>query len=109
MSDYVSNQNETLETITSEHRALAILRALSRSACGKSNEEILSSWLDQLGMPSSRGTLRDCLDHLAARGLIAISQVQDLKVAEITRHGQEVGEGLVVMEGIARPGVDCAY
>lgn len=109
MPDYGSNQTGTLETITSAHRALAILRALSRSPCGKSNEEILSSWLDQLGMPSSRVMLRDCLDHLAARGLIAISQVQDLKVAEITRHGQEVGDGLAVIEGIARPGVDCPY
>lgn len=103
------DQTDTLETIVSEHRTLAILRALARRPGGVSNHEVLSAWLDQLGIPSNRVALRDCLDHLAAHGLIAITQVQDIKVVEITRHGQEVGEGLVVMEGIARPGVDCAY
>lgn len=109
MPDHGSNQTRTLEVITAEHRALAILRALARSPSGRSNEEILGSWLGQLGMPSSRVTLRDSLDHLATRGLIAISQIQNLKVAEITRQGQEVGEGIVVTEGISRPGADCSY
>ncbi|QRZ15798.1 hypothetical protein JWJ88_16010 [Paracoccus methylovorus] len=109
MADQGSNQTRTLEVITAEHRALAILRALARSPSGRSNEEILASWLGQLGMPSSRVTLRDSLDHLAARGLIAISQVQDLNVAEITRQGQEICEGLVAMDGVARPSADCPY
>lgn len=103
------DRTDALGTIVSEHRALAILRALARQPGGVSNHEVLSAWLDQLGIPSSRVTLTDCLDHLAARGLIAITQVQDMKVVEITRHGQEVGEGLIFMEGIARPGVDCSY
>lgn len=109
MPDHGSNQTKTLEVITAEHRALAILRTLSRQPSGTSNEEILGSWLGELGMPSSRIVLRDCLDHLAMRGLIVTSQVQGVKVAEITHQGEEVAGGLIVMEGISRPGADCPY
>jgi hypothetical protein len=42
-------------------------------------------------------------------GLIEVSTVEMLSVIRLTAKGDEVGKGLVVVEGVLRPGVDCPY
>ena len=42
-------------------------------------------------------------------GLIEMSKVVTLVVVRLTAKGEEVGNGLVLAEGVLKPGVDCPY
>ena len=42
-------------------------------------------------------------------GLIEMSKIETLVVARLTAKGEEVGNGLVLAEGVLKPGVDCPY
>ena len=42
-------------------------------------------------------------------GLIEMSKVVTLVVVRLTAKGEEVGNGLVLAEGVLKPGVDCLY
>ncbi len=109
MSDRESNRADPLERQKSEHRALALLRLLGREASYMSNEEIVDCLFANLGLACPRAQVRECLAMLERAGLIELSMAETLTVIRLTAKGDEVGQGLVVVEGVLRPGVDCPY
>ena len=46
---------------------------------------------------------------LERANLIEVSTVETPTVIRLTAKGDEVGKGLIVVEGVLRPGVDCPY
>ena len=109
MSVPEANCPSPLEQQKSEHRALAVLRMLGRGPSYASNEEIVGCYFTRLGLACPRAQVRECLAMLERPGLIEVSTVEMLSVIRLTAKGDEVGKGLVVVEGVLRPGVDCPY
>ncbi len=109
MSDVASNRPDALEQCKSAHRALAVLRMLGREPSYASNEEIIDFYFAQLGLTCPRARVRDCLEMLERSGLIEISKVETLMVVRLTAKGEEAGSGLVEVDGVLKPGIDCSY
>jgi hypothetical protein len=109
MSDPQANRPDTLEHHTLEHRALAVLRMLGRESSYMSNEEIVGLPLCPVGARLFARTSPGVLAMLERTGLIDVSIVEKFTVIRLTEKGEEVSKGLVVVEGVLRPGVGCPY
>lgn len=109
MTDSAANCPDPLAKLKSEHRALAVLRMLQREPSYMSNEEIVSSYFELVGLACSREQTTECLAVLERVGLIEASTVEKLTVIRLTAKGDEVAKGFVVVEGVLRPGVDRPY
>lgn len=105
----MGNQKDTLDKIKDEHRSLLILRTLHRSPAYQLNELILSNFLDRYALGGTRETLRAGFGSLERMGLIKTENVGEVVVLTLTRHGQDVGLGRVILEGIQRPEPECPY
>lgn len=104
-----SNEIPDIERTKQQHRALAILRFLTREQGSISNELIISARLDAIGLVSTREQLTDCLNQLEANGLTAQSAVEKLVVVTLTIKGEEVAQGRSEIEGVIKPSIDCPY
>lgn len=109
MTDSATNRPDPLAELKSEHRALAVLRMLQREPSYMSNGEVVSSYFELVGLACSREQTMACLAVLEQAGLIEASTVEKLTVIRLTAKGDEVAKGLVVVEGVLRPGVDGPY
>lgn len=109
MTDSAANRPDPLAELKSEHRALALVRMLQREPSYMSNEEIVSSYFELVGLACSHEQTTACLAVLERGGLIEASTVEKLTVIRLTAKGVEVAKGLVVVEGVLRPGVDGPY
>lgn len=109
MIESAANRPSPLAELKSEHRALAVLRMLQREPSYMSNEEIVSAYFELVGLACSREQTTACLAVLERAGLIEASTVEKLTVIRLTAKGEEVAKGLVVVEGVLRPGVDNPY
>ena len=105
MSDVLSDQPDTLEHYKSEHRSP---HAWSRAVLYEQRGDRGCHFI-RLGLACSRAQIRDCLGMLERGGLIEMSKVVTLVVVRLTAKGEEVGNGLVLAEGVLKPGVDCLY
>lgn len=88
-----------------EDRRLAILRLL-QEAEGWANESVLEFGLKELGHRRglTRDTVRDELEWLAERRLVALELVKEVVlVAKLTRRGFNVAEGAETVEGVKKP------
>lgn len=103
------NAPPVIEAIKAEHRSLAILRVLERQAGYRSNEQVLADYLERIALWESRKILRENLNVLKERGLINIDWCESLIVVTLTESGQDVALGRIIVEGVLRPGPECAY
>lgn len=86
-------------------RRLAILRLL-HEANGQAGESSLEKGLHMYGFRRGvdRDQVRQDLKDLADRDCVEIEYVQDrYMIAAITRRGVSVAEGIIKVEGIAKP------
>jgi hypothetical protein len=91
--------------ILAADRRLAILRLLKEGG-GEAGESVLEKGLHMLGHRAGcdRDQVRADLRALEDRACLVISLFQDkYMVAKITRRGVSVAEGIVHVEGVARP------
>lgn len=105
----MSNEPSPLDRILVEERRLAILRWLWKMPGHTANEHIAGIYLRHVGLVSAQEAVRDCLNHLERSGTLKIVWREALMVIELTQRGAEAAEGLVDVDGIPRPGVDCPY
>lgn len=98
-----------MEQRKSEHRALALLRFLDRQPGNVSNELIVTDLFEKIGLACPQQQVRDALEQIEKLGLIQTSRVGDLIVMILLAKGEEVANGLVIVDGILRPGVQCPY
>jgi len=104
-----SNVPNHLEAISSEHRALVLLRLLLRAAKYTSNELLMSDWLTAIGLACCSSQLRRQLRELEEAGLLVTREVEGTLVAELSSRGAEVAEGKAVVDGVLRPPPECPY
>lgn len=97
------NSHAGFDTTVAEHQALAALRLLDRASAYCSNEGLIASWLEQLGMIALPEQVRDMLDGFERRGFVRTERPSGVVVVTLTQVGQEVARGLRVVEGVLRP------
>ncbi len=104
-----ASNRSLLDEIRSQHRLLAILRALSRAPAYQLNAEVLGAWLEKLAL-SAAGAVYDAdLRRLQELGFCSLEQEGNLICATLTQKGADVAKGLVHAAEIARPGPECPY
>ena len=98
-----------MKEVVREHRALAILRLLSDALGFRSNDQVVLACLSKIGLGCGRKDLEEQLGLLERDGLVSTDRVSDIIVIDLTSRGQEVSEGLSVVQGVAKPGPECPY
>ena len=89
---------------TMGHARLAILRALTEAVQHTVNDSVLSSLMDQLGLPVTRDQLRTQLSWLEEQGLIRLTRpTEGLVVATLRERGADVAIGRAQIDGVQRP------
>jgi len=83
---------------------LVILRCLQEDPGYSLNESVLHSALSAIGHKVSRDLVRSQMDWLAEQGFIKIEHVFDVKVATLTKRGEDVACGRCITTGVKRPG-----
>lgn len=105
----LQNTPHQFETLSSQHKALALLRVLFRCPAYSSNELLLSDWLSVIGLTGSSPELKQVLRKLEDDGLLATKDVEGVLVVVLSGEGAEVAEGRVVVDGVLRPSPECPY
>lgn len=85
-------------------RRLVILRLLAQTSDYTSNSSVLQMGLEQFGHSVSRDQLHTELSWLAEQGLLSVSEVATVRIAQLTRRGLDVSAGRSQVPGVQRPG-----
>lgn len=67
---------------------------------GEHNDEVIALMLAGLGHRVARRDVRDELEWLAGRGLVALDRVDPYLVARVLADGRDVVEGRLVVDGV---------
>ena len=90
--------------VVAEDLRLAILQLLAKAPNYAHNEHVLSRALSEVGHAISGDRLRTELAWLAEQQLASVNDVADVvRVAKLTRRGEDVALGLARVPGVARP------
>ena len=84
-------------------RRLVMLRVLLSSTAYTTNSHALNSMTARLGYPVSMDRTRSDVAWLAEQGLVGVDDVAGLHIVRLTERGQDVGNGLACVPGVARP------
>lgn len=98
-----------LDEIRSQHRLLAILRALLRAPAYRLNAEVLGTWLEKLALSAAGAVYEADFQRLKELGFCSLEREADMISVTLTRAGADVAKGLVQVAEIARPGPECPY
>lgn len=93
-----------LQNIQNQHARLSILRALD-ALLHPSNDSIIKDSCAQFGNQMSSSQVRTQLCWLKEQGLVEITKQGDYLIAKLTMHGQDVAQGLSLVDGVKRPSV----
>lgn len=104
-------QNATIpvEEVKTRHRRLAILRALAGATSGSANLFVLRNWLPVLELAVATDELRADIRMLEAAGLVVLKDEHDAWPFTLTQRGEEVAQGLITVDGVEKPSLDCPY
>ncbi|MBL8553965.1 MAG: hypothetical protein JNL41_06775 [Phenylobacterium sp.] len=105
----MDNEQSSLQRIITGERLLAIVRCLWKAPDHCANEEVISAYLRRLALYGWWSTTRTALDHLERLHALTITMHQTLMIAELTRRGADAAEGHVELDGVPKPGPECAY
>lgn len=107
----VPNQSAslTIEEVKAHHRRLAILRALAGTVSGSANLFVFRNWLPELGLAVATDELRADIRMLAAAGLVVLKEEHDSWPLTLTQRGEEVAQGLITVDGVEKPPLDCPH
>lgn len=104
------NAEDDLRRIYSEHRALAILRALQRITDYRTNHRILADYLDTLALGGAEDYALRTVESLERLGLVKLEKLEmGLVGVSLTSKGENVALGRETAAGVRRPGPDGSY
>ena len=97
--------SQIMAAVRIRSQRLWILRLLDASAGYRSNDGVIRAGLEHVGLPIAHADLLAQLCYLEDNSLIRVKQRSDFAVwvIELTRAGQDVAQGLSLIEGIERP------
>ena len=84
-------------------RRLSLLRLLAGQPDYALNVYVAQKALRLLGHGEAHSVIKADFAFLAEAGLAVLSERERVSVATLTREGQDVATGLLVVEGVARP------
>lgn len=93
----------SLSDVEREHRRLAILRHLERSAEYTSNAAILVDVVNGVGVRSTRAQVEGEIAWLEEQGLASATRHDDFIVVTATSAGADVAAGRSTYPGVRRP------
>ena len=64
----LSNEQEPLEVVKKENRALALLKLLQREPGYRLNDQIILGWFQRIALASTVADIRQCAEMLEAKG-----------------------------------------
>ncbi|OWF86875.1 hypothetical protein B4916_22385 [Yersinia intermedia] len=96
-----SDISDIILRIIQEDRRLRILRILSAVPAYITNERVLKRILPTLGHAVTSDLLRAEIVWLEEQGLLNIKYARELYVVQLTPQGEDVGQGLAQVPGIA--------
>ena len=105
----MGNEVGFMKGLITGQRRLAVLRWLLATPGYCLNDQLLAAMLRKAALFHGGESLRDDLEHLERAGAVRLRRIDSLIVAELTRRGGEAAEGLVELDGVPRPGVECPY
>ena len=105
----LANRDDVIDQMLDQHRGLAILRLLHRSAEYRTNEFILIDWLAALALACSQSSLRELISRLVRQGLLRTDRLDGLLIAILTEAGADVALGRTTCDDILRPTPECPY
>jgi len=79
----------------------AILKFLDAAGVAM-NDEVIAASLSSVGHPAARRTVREALEWLADRGLVATTEAGPYLVADITDDGRDVAARRLAVDGVER-------
>lgn len=82
---------------------LVILRILSELPSHRGNSSVIAGLLRTLGHSWTRDQVKAELRWLAEVGALAVDEAGSVLVATLSERGQDAAEGLITIDGIARP------
>lgn len=109
MIEQIGNGGDAFSVMRLEHRALAILRILNRMPGYGANDRLLGDILRLMGLSGSQAEIASQLDELQVKGLVRLARFEKLITVDLTAKGAEAAEGLVAVEGVLRPLLECPY
>lgn len=90
--------------LVAKDQRLVVLRTLLAAPSYSANETVIGVSLERFGHKVSRVVVAGLLDWLDEAGLIRLEEVTDtLRVATLSRRGQDVAEGRAKYSGVNRP------
>jgi DNA-binding transcriptional ArsR family regulator len=99
----MTDPKKSFADVMREDRRLLILRLLDQSTGFTASEYVLSPAMQQLGHMISSDVLRADLAWLAEQGLVEVSEVQGVHIANARQRGLEAARGLTTVPGVKRP------
>jgi len=105
----LENRPSDLEMMRREEQRLALLRWLHAMPTYTGNEELAERYLAAVGLVTAHADLRERLRELEREELVTLRMRCALMVITLTRRGSDAAQGLVVVEGVRKPGPDCPY
>nr|WP_321307534.1 hypothetical protein [uncultured Sphaerochaeta sp.] len=100
----MTNADEPLRKLRSEHQARAILQALASDVCnGSITDYLLCDYLRTIALGGSLAQVRTAVGRLEEIGLVETRNVDEYLIATLTRDGEEVATGITQVDGIAKP------
>lgn len=108
----ISNQPDEFTKIVSDHRCIAILKALHRQPNYSSNSEIIGEWLETLALGGTRASLLADLERLGTSDVIRTENCGEqgrIQLLILTEDGIDYLEGRSAIENLPRIRPDCPY
>lgn len=90
-------------TLMTEDRRLALLCLLTEASGLSANTLVLASGLRAVGHACSCDQVEGDVAWLAEMGLVAVEDLGQLRVVQLTRRGDDVAAGRAVVPGVKRP------
>jgi hypothetical protein len=105
----MGNEVAFMKGLITGQRRLAILRWLLDCPSHSANDHVFALMLRDVALYQGRDSLRDDLEHLERAGGVVLIRHDTLTVVKLTNRGSEAAEGLVELDGVPRPGIECPY
>lgn len=92
-----------LKKMMSEHERLSILKSLSAMRGFSANHSMIRDACATFGVDMSNDLVKTHLGWLEEQGLVRVERKAAYHIAELTARGQDVIDGLAVVDGVKRP------
>jgi len=89
--------------LITEDRRLVLLRLLDQAPASQANTYVLATGLRSMGHDCSQDQVETDAVWLAEQGLVAVKELEDVRVVTLTARGADVAAGRARVPGVKRP------